>query len=215
TGHGESVVQNRTNEKKVWLITRVSRGLGKELARAVLAKGDVVIGTSRTGQADLEPGAGTLHLLPLDLTGRGRDSVRRRAGARALRAARRARQQRRVRAARSRRGGRRCRGRPRVRRQLFRAAPAGAGATPFMRARWAGYVVNVSSIAGLAPTAGSGLYAAAKLALEFGKDVIRYPFGEVYTRPGLDTRTRLLAAIEQPDDVDVSEIIVRPTASPY
>lgn len=35
----------------------------------------------------------------------------------------------------------------------------------------------------------------AKVSPEFGKDVVRYPFGDVYSSPGLDTRTRLLAAV--------------------
>jgi NAD(P)-dependent dehydrogenase (short-subunit alcohol dehydrogenase family) len=33
-------MQDLTNEKKVWLITGMSRGPGKELARAVLAKAE-------------------------------------------------------------------------------------------------------------------------------------------------------------------------------
>ena len=35
----------------------------------------------------------------------------------------------------------------------------------------------------------------AKLSPDFGRYVIEYPFGDIYARPGLDTRTRLLAAI--------------------
>ena len=37
---------------------------------------------------------------------------------------------------------------------------------PYLRGQRSGHIVNVSSIAGLAPMAGSGLYAAAKCALE-------------------------------------------------
>jgi NAD(P)-dependent dehydrogenase (short-subunit alcohol dehydrogenase family) len=46
--------------KKIWLITGVSRGLGKALAQAVLDKGDILIGTTRTptrtrdGKADAD-----------------------------------------------------------------------------------------------------------------------------------------------------------------
>ncbi|CAA9438107.1 MAG: 4-carboxymuconolactone decarboxylase, partial [uncultured Phycisphaerae bacterium] len=35
----------------------------------------------------------------------------------------------------------------------------------------------------------------AKVSPDFGRYVIEYPFGDIYARPGLDTRTRLLAAI--------------------
>ena len=35
---------------KNWLITGVSRGLGKALAEAALARGDTVIGTVREGE---------------------------------------------------------------------------------------------------------------------------------------------------------------------
>ncbi len=37
--------------------------------------------------------------------------------------------------------------------------------------------------------------ACAKVSPDFGRYVIEYPFGDIYARPGLDTRTRLLAAI--------------------
>src|SRR5258708_19677487 len=42
-----------SNTQKIWMITGISRGLGKELARAVLLQGDVVIGTTRSGTVDL------------------------------------------------------------------------------------------------------------------------------------------------------------------
>ena len=37
-------------ERKIWLITGISRGLGKALAQTVLATGDAVIGTTRSGK---------------------------------------------------------------------------------------------------------------------------------------------------------------------
>jgi len=52
---------------KTWFITGISRGLGLALAKAALADGDTVIGTVRSGAPDLAAGAGTLHVLNLDL----------------------------------------------------------------------------------------------------------------------------------------------------
>jgi NAD(P)-dependent dehydrogenase (short-subunit alcohol dehydrogenase family) len=53
---------------RTWLITGVSRGLGRALAQAVLSRGETVLGTSRDGRVEWEPTAGTLHVLALDLT---------------------------------------------------------------------------------------------------------------------------------------------------
>ena len=57
-------------EQKVWLITGVSRGLGRSIAQAALDHGDVVIGTSRNGKSTLMGEAGKVHVLPLDVTDR-------------------------------------------------------------------------------------------------------------------------------------------------
>jgi len=38
---------------RVWFITGISRGFGRESALAALADGDSVIGTSRNGKSDL------------------------------------------------------------------------------------------------------------------------------------------------------------------
>lgn len=154
------------NETKVWFITGVSRGFGKELARAVLARGDRVIGTSRSGKADLDPGAGALHVLPLDLTKTdgiiptmeqahglyGRfDVLINNAGVGLLGAIEEA-------------------DAADVARvfdvNFFGPLRVIQAALPLLRAQRAGHIVNISSIAGIAPMAGSGLYAAAKFALE-------------------------------------------------
>jgi NAD(P)-dependent dehydrogenase (short-subunit alcohol dehydrogenase family) len=153
-------------EQKVWFITGVSRGLGKSLAEAALADGDIVIGTSRSGEADLRAGGGTLHLLPLDVSLREqvRDIIPR---AQALHG-----------------------------RLDVIVNNAGYGllgaieatstaeaydqldtnfmgtmfviqhALPILRAQGSGHIINLSSIAGLAPVGGYGLYAASKFAVE-------------------------------------------------
>ena len=154
------------SRKQVWFITGVSRGLGRDLAEALLSRGSTVIGTSRNGQADLNAGSGTLHLLALDVTKpdeiagvveqahqfHGRiDVVVNNAGSGLLGA-------------------------------IEESSPAEADAVfgvnffgplrliqavlPLLRKQGSGTIVNLSSIAGLAPMVGSGLYAAAKFALE-------------------------------------------------
>jgi NAD(P)-dependent dehydrogenase (short-subunit alcohol dehydrogenase family) len=155
-----------TNPRKVWFITGISRGLGQALARAVLARGHAVIGTSRDGKADLEAGAGALHVLPLELTDAARvaevvrqahalhgrlDVVVNNAGYGLLGAIEEATEE-------------------EVQHVLdvnflgpLRVVRA---ALPLLREQRRGHVVNITSIAGLAPMAGSGLYAAAKCALE-------------------------------------------------
>jgi NAD(P)-dependent dehydrogenase (short-subunit alcohol dehydrogenase family) len=162
----QGVIMSDREVGKVWLITGVSRGLGREIARAVLSRGDVVVGTSRDGSADLDPGDGELHLLPLDLASPGRESE-------VVEQAR------------------RLHGRLDV---LVNNAGYGLlgaveesddaeaarvfdvnffgplrlirAALPIFRDQGGGLIVNLSSIAGVAPAPGSGLYAAAKSALE-------------------------------------------------
>lgn len=53
---------------KTWFITGISRGFGKSLAQAAVQRGDTVIGTVRSGNADIAPGPGKLHVLPLEVT---------------------------------------------------------------------------------------------------------------------------------------------------
>ncbi|MEC4590427.1 MULTISPECIES: oxidoreductase [Nitrospirillum] len=151
--------------QQVWFITGVSRGFGRELARTLLDQGQVVIGTTRDGQSDL-PADGRLHILPLDVTDaaqvketvakahalHGRlDVVVNNAGYGLLGAVEDA--------------------DTTATRQMFEVNFFGAlavmqAALPLMRARRSGHIVNITSIAGLAPGVGSGLYAASKFALE-------------------------------------------------
>ncbi len=154
------------NDKKVWLITGASRGLGRELARVVLDRGEIVVGTSRDGTLDLDPGSGTFHGLALDLGVPGReravveqaqalhgriDVLVNNAGQGLLGAVEEA--------------------EPTEVDQVFAVNFFGPlrliqAVLPFMRQQRSGQIVNVSSIAGFAPASGSGLYAAAKFALE-------------------------------------------------
>ncbi|MEH1835950.1 MAG: oxidoreductase [Nostoc sp.] len=155
-----------TNNKKIWLITGVSRGLGKALAQAVLDRGDIVIGTTRNGKADLSGDADSLHLLKLELTDpvqikqtievayqlHGRlNVVVNNAGYGLLGALEEASDQ-------------------DIQRvfdvNFFGVVHLIRAILPYFRQQQSGHLVNISSIAGLAPMAGSSLYAAAKSAVE-------------------------------------------------
>ena len=151
---------------KIWFITGISRGLGLELARAVLAKGDIVVGTTRDGDSDLSTVSHRLHVLPLELplANQTRKAVMRAhalhgrldvivndAGYGLLGAIEEA-------------------GAAEVRRvfdvNFFGSLQVIQAALPFLRARRPGHMVDISSIAGLVPLSGSGIYAATKFALE-------------------------------------------------
>ena len=151
---------------KIWFITGISRGLGLELAKAVLARGDVIIGTTRDGDSDLPSVSHRLHVLPLELplanqatraivrahALHGRlDVIVNNAGYGLLGAIEEARD-------------------AEVRRvfdvNFFGPLQVIQAALPFLRAQRRGHIVNISSIAGLAPLSGSGIYAATKFALE-------------------------------------------------
>jgi NAD(P)-dependent dehydrogenase (short-subunit alcohol dehydrogenase family) len=163
---GISQAAKRRLLMRTWFITGVSRGLGLAIANAALAEGDTVIGTVRDKAPDLTPGPGKLHVVTLDVAdGEAAEEAIRQAFARAgaidvivnnagygLLGA------------------------------LEKATVAEAGrlfevdvfapfriiraALPYMRAQRSGHIINITSIAGRAPGAGSALYAAAKYALE-------------------------------------------------
>jgi len=155
-----------SESQKIWFVTGISRGLGRELAKAVLARGDVVIGTTRDGDAGLQSLSHRLHVLPLELPSadqaraaivtahalHGRlDVILNNAGYGLLGAIEEA-------------------GAAEVRRvfdvNFFGPLQVIQAALPFLRAQRRGHIVNMSSIAGLAPMPGSGIYAATKFALE-------------------------------------------------
>lgn len=151
---------------KTWLITGVSRGLGKALAEAALARGDTVVGTVRDSAPEIATGAGAFHALPLDVadgqaiapavdrafgfTGRINVLVNN-AGYGLLGAIEEAQDEEVAR--------------------LFDVNVFGPfrlirAALPRLRAQKSGHIVNITSIAGRAPMASSGMYAAAKAAVE-------------------------------------------------
>ena len=148
-----------------WLITGISRGLGRALAEAALARGDTVVGTVRGGRPTLAEAEG-LHVVPFeaedpaaaettvarafDLVGR-LDVLVNNAGYGLLGAVEDARDDDVARL---------------FEVNLFGPFRLIRAALPRLRAQGSGHIVNVTSIAGRAPMASSGLYAAAKSALE-------------------------------------------------
>lgn len=149
-----------------WFITGISRGLGRALAQAALARGDTVVGTVRDGRPDLDAGSGTLHVLTLDMAApatiapavaeafdrAGRiDVIVNNAGyglLGALEEASDAEFQRLFDV------------------NVFAPFAVIRAALPRLRRQGSGHIINITSIAGRAPTASSGLYAATKAALE-------------------------------------------------
>lgn len=169
--------------KKIWFITGASSGFGRELAQAVLARGDSAVITARR----LEPlqAIATTHgdralALPLDVT----DAAARTA---ALKAA-------------NDKFGRidvlaniagagaygaleefsSAQIRANMELNFFAAAELSREVLPQMRARKAGHILNLTSIAGLVSFPGNGLYCASKFALEGFTEALHHevkPFG--------------------------------------
>jgi NAD(P)-dependent dehydrogenase (short-subunit alcohol dehydrogenase family) len=151
---------------KVWFITGVSRGFGNALAKAVLAAGDIAIGTTRDGAAPIEDRSGRLHVLAMDATDASAidravaqahalrerlDVIVNNAGYGLLGSIEEAEESEILR--------------------LFEVNFHGTrrviqAALPHLRRQRSGHIVNITSIAGLAPAAGSGFYAASKFAVE-------------------------------------------------
>ncbi len=151
---------------KTWLITGVSRGLGKSLAAAALQTGDTVIGTVRSGTPDIAPGPGALHILPLEVTDpaavdatiaaafaiNGRiDVLVNNAGYGLLGALEHSTE---------------AQMEHLFATDIFAPIRLIRAAIPRLRAQGSGHIINITSIAGRAPRAGSPLYAAVKYALE-------------------------------------------------
>ena len=156
----------KKTDERVWFITGVSSGLGRTLAEAVLRQGGTVIGTTRSGRADLDSADDRLRVLALEVTDaeqvhrvvrqaqalHGRlDVVVNNAGYGLLGSIEEATDQEAAHV---------------FAVNFFGPLRVIQAALPFLRAQGSGHIINVTSIAGRAPMAGYGLYAAAKAALE-------------------------------------------------
>lgn len=154
---------------KTWMITGVSGGLGREIARAALDRGDVVVGTVRKPEAvaafeALAPGRA--HGVVVDVTDEAAvkaavakaegvtgaiDILVNNAGYGLVGAVEEA-------------------SLDEVRAQfeanVFGPLAVLKAALPAMRARRAGRIINITSVSGLAVWAGTGVYCASKWALE-------------------------------------------------
>ena len=151
---------------KVWFITGISRGFGRELTDALLTRGDMVIGTTRSGSADVAQGKGSLDVLKLDVTDgeaikktvaaasrlHGRiDVVVNNAGYGLLSSVEEATDD--------------------EIEHVFAVNFHGTrrviqAALPQLRAQRSGHIINITSMAAVAPNPGSGYYSAAKMAVE-------------------------------------------------
>jgi NAD(P)-dependent dehydrogenase (short-subunit alcohol dehydrogenase family) len=155
-----------TDANRVWFITGISRGFGKALAETLLSEGDIVIGTTREGKAPIEDASGRLHTLALDVTDgaaikatvaqahalHGRlDVIVNNAGYGLLGSIEEATDD--------------------QIEHLFSVNFRGTrrvvqAVLPYLRKQCSGHIVNITSIAGLAPGSGSGFCAASKFAVE-------------------------------------------------
>lgn len=158
--------ENNKPRPKVWFISGISRGFGRELALAAIEQGDSVIGTTRNGQSDLGTSTGRLNVFALDVTNRqdvasvvakawethgNIDIVVNNAGFGLLGAVEEVEES--------------------QARQVFETNFFGLlsvvqSALPRLRAQGTGHIINISSIGGFAGFPGYGLYSASKFAVE-------------------------------------------------
>jgi NAD(P)-dependent dehydrogenase (short-subunit alcohol dehydrogenase family) len=164
---------------KNWFITGVSRGLGKALAEAALARGDTVVGTVREKDPEIAEGQGVFHCLSLEMQDPTAikstvskafelaghlDVIVNNAGYGLLSPIEDA-----------------------TDAEMFRLFEVNVfgplrvirAALPRLRAQRSGHIVNITSIAGRAPLAGSGVYAATKSALEGLSAVLSQELGSL------------------------------------
>ena len=156
--------KNQQSNPRVWFITGISRGFGREVALAALAEGDYVIGTTRDGKSEVS--SDRLSVLALDVS-QGKDVaaaiakawavhnridvVLNNAGFGVLGAVEEVEEQ--------------------EARKVFDANFFGTlhvirAVLPLLRGQGHGHILNVSSIGGIAGATGYGLYCASKFAVE-------------------------------------------------
>ena len=157
------------NTSRHWLITGVSSGLGRELARAALTRGDTVVGTLRqSAQASefeaLAPGRALAVLLDVTEAGAIAPAVQQavaraghidvlvnNAGYGFFGAAEETRE---------------AEARQLMETNFFGALAVTQALLPHLRERRSGHILNLSSLAGVKGIPGAGLYCASKFALE-------------------------------------------------
>jgi NAD(P)-dependent dehydrogenase (short-subunit alcohol dehydrogenase family) len=160
---------NATTEgpkSKVWFITGISRGFGRELASAALKQGDLVIGTTRNGQSDISASPDRLRVFALDVThSKDVDSVVTKAwqvhghidvvvnnaGFGMLGAVEEV---------------ERAQAHQVFDTNFFGVLSVIQSALPHLRAQGSGHIINISSVGGIAGAPGYGLYNASKFAVE-------------------------------------------------
>jgi NAD(P)-dependent dehydrogenase (short-subunit alcohol dehydrogenase family) len=155
---------NHQSNPRVWFITGISRGFGREVALAALAEGDYIVGTTRDGKSDLS--SDRLSVLALDVSQAkdvaavianawaiyGRiNIVLNNAGFGVLGAVEEVEES--------------------EARRVFDTNFFGTfhvihAVLPFLRQQGQGHILNVSSLGGIAGATGYGLYCASKFAVE-------------------------------------------------
>lgn len=155
---------NRQSNEKVWFITGISRGFGREVALAALAEGAHVIGTTRDGKSDVS--SDRLSVLALDVNQAKDvaaaiakawaihnriDVVLNNAGFGVLGAIEEVEEQ---------------EARKVFDTNFFGTLHVIRAVLPLLRGQGHGHILNVSSIGGIAGATGYGLYCASKFAVE-------------------------------------------------
>jgi NAD(P)-dependent dehydrogenase (short-subunit alcohol dehydrogenase family) len=181
---------------RVWFITGISRGLGRELALTALTNGDSVIGTTRNGKSDMS--SPQLSVFTLDVSQGeqvpaviekawaihgGIDIVVNNAGFGLLGAVEEVNE---------------AEARKVFETNFFGTFHVIRAFLPLLRAQGSGHILNVSSIGGFTGTPGYGLYNASKFAVEGLSEALAQelkPFGVYVTiiEPGY-FRTGFLSA---------------------
>ena len=155
-----------SSNPKIWFITGISRGFGRELASAALEQGDVVIGTSRNGKSDIGAVPDRFHVFALDVTnpqdvvsvvtqawqiGGRIDVVVNNAGFGVLGAVEEVEEK---------------QARNVFETNFFGLLRVTQAALPHLRAQASGHIINISSVGGFVGSPGYGLYNASKFAVE-------------------------------------------------